>query len=99
MESNNFLDKQESNIAINVFDVSLGMIGVCFTVIGIINFVGNKRTIADEITAWDDFISHNVLSRFEDQRSGKKGFIGEKGGYGLYFRAHFDDGNLFVCRV
>ncbi|MDD5098244.1 MAG: hypothetical protein PHD31_00800 [Candidatus Pacebacteria bacterium] len=56
MEQENFLEKQESNIAIHVFSVSSAMIGVCFTVIGIINFISVRKTIVDEITAADALI-------------------------------------------
>lgn len=56
MEDKKFLEKQESDIAIHVFSVSSAMIGVCFTVIGIINFINIKETIVDEITAVDALI-------------------------------------------
>lgn len=56
MDEQNFLEKQESNIAIHVFSVSSAMIGVCFTVIGIINFISTKKTIVDEITSVDALI-------------------------------------------
>ncbi len=51
MDDKNFLEKQESSIAMQVFTVSSGLIGVCFTVIGIINIIGTRETMLDEITA------------------------------------------------
>jgi len=56
MKQEGFIEKQESNIAIHVFSVSATMVGVCLTVIGIVNFISNKKTFIDEITAVDALI-------------------------------------------
>jgi lysylphosphatidylglycerol synthetase-like protein (DUF2156 family) len=56
MEQENFIEKQESNIAHHVFSVSATMVGVCLTVIGILHFISNKKTLVDEITAIDALV-------------------------------------------
>jgi len=56
MTQETFLEKREENIAIHIFAVSAALVGVCFTVIGIISVIHsfNKiNTWADEITAFD----------------------------------------------
>ena len=39
MPQETYLEKQEENISIHIFSVSAGMVGVCLTVIGIINMI------------------------------------------------------------
>ena len=54
MPNQNFLEKQEDNLAVHIFTVSAGMVGVCITVIGIINIITSAKKIAtliDDITA------------------------------------------------
>lgn len=56
MPQENFIEKQEENIAIHIFSVSAGMVGVCLTVIGILNIISSFtkiKTLGDEITAVD----------------------------------------------
>ena len=56
MPQETFIEKQEENISIHIFTVSSAMVGVCLTVIGIINVVTSVKkaeTWADEITAID----------------------------------------------
>ncbi len=56
MTEETFVEKQEENLSIHIFSVSAGMVGVCFTVIGIINLISTLRraeTMADDITALD----------------------------------------------
>jgi len=67
MPQETFIEKQEESIAIHVFSVSAAMVGVCLTVIGIINIVTSVKkieTLADEIVALDAiiFITSCVLS-------------------------------------
>ncbi len=59
MRQETYLEKQEENIAIHIFSVSAAMVGVCLTVIGIINMITalkKSETWADEITALDAMI-------------------------------------------
>ena len=59
MPQETYLEKQEENISIHIFSVSAGMVGVCLTVIGIINMITTfkrSETWADEITALDAMI-------------------------------------------
>ena len=56
MSQESFIEKQEENISIHIFSVSAAMIGVCLTVIGILNIVSSFKkieTLGDEITALD----------------------------------------------
>ena len=53
MEQDQFIEKQERVIAIHVFSVSAGLVGVCLTVIGILNVIikyGQVQTIGDDVT-------------------------------------------------
>ena len=59
MSEESFIEKQEQNISIHIFSVSAAMIGVCFTVIGIIGVMTNYskvNTVGDDITALDAFL-------------------------------------------
>ena len=67
MPQETFIEKQEENIAIHIFSVSAAMVGVCLTVIGILNVITTFKKIdtwADEITAMDAvfFISACAIS-------------------------------------
>jgi hypothetical protein len=56
MPRETFIEKKEENISIHIFSVSAAMIGVCLTVIGILNLVSSFKkiqTLCDEITAVD----------------------------------------------
>ncbi len=56
MQEESFLEKKEESIAIHIFAVSAALVGVCFTVIGLISVIHsfNKiNTWADEITTFD----------------------------------------------
>ncbi len=56
MSQESFIEKQEENISIHIFSVSAAMVGVCLTVIGILNIVSSFKkieTLVDEITALD----------------------------------------------
>jgi tellurite resistance protein TehA-like permease len=56
MPQETFIEKQEENIAIHIFSVSAAMVGVCLTVIGILNIIAAFRkieTLSDEVTAVD----------------------------------------------
>ena len=81
MKQEDFLEKQESNISIHIFSVSATMVGVCLTVIGIINFISNKKTFIDEITAIDAliFLISCVFSYFAIRtKDNKRRFLLEK---------------------
>ena len=59
MAQETFIEKQEENIAIHIFSVSAARVGVCLTVIGILNIITSYRkidTLGDEITAVDAII-------------------------------------------
>jgi len=59
MPQETFIEKQEENIAIHIFSVSAAMVGVCLTVIGILNIISSFKkieTLGDEITALDAII-------------------------------------------
>ena len=67
MPQETFIEKQEESIAIHIFAVSATMVGVCLTVIGILNVITSFKKIntwADEITALDAiiFISSCIIS-------------------------------------
>lgn len=57
MAAKTFIEKQEENITQHIFSVSAAMVGVCLTVIGIINVIAsynnNFQTVADDITVVD----------------------------------------------
>ncbi len=56
MPEETFIERQEESLSLHIFSVSAGMVGVCFTVIGIINLISTLRraeTMADDITAMD----------------------------------------------
>jgi len=81
MKQEDFIEKQESNISIHIFSVSATMVGVCLTVIGILNFISNKKTIVDEITAVDAliFLISCVLSYLAIRtKDNKRRFLLEK---------------------
>jgi hypothetical protein len=51
---NDFREYQEEAISIHIFSVSAAMVGVCLTVVGIINIVTSHlriKTLADDLTA------------------------------------------------
>lgn len=53
MSKETFIEKKEESLATHIFSVSAALIGVCLTVIGIINIVAvfrKAQTIADDIT-------------------------------------------------
>ncbi|MCX5678674.1 MAG: hypothetical protein NTY76_06155 [Candidatus Omnitrophica bacterium] len=59
MPQETFIEKQEENIAIHIFSVSAAMVGVCLTVIGILNIITTFTkidTLGDEATAIDAII-------------------------------------------
>ncbi|MCX5791413.1 MAG: hypothetical protein NTY45_04225 [Elusimicrobia bacterium] len=59
MSDPSFIEKQEDNLSIHIFEVSAAMVGVCLTVIGIISVITTLKkleTLADEITALDAII-------------------------------------------
>jgi hypothetical protein len=59
MAQETFIEKQEESIVVHIFSVSAGMVGVCLTVIGILNVITtfkNIDTLGDEITAVDAII-------------------------------------------
>jgi branched-subunit amino acid permease len=59
MSEPSFIEKQEDNLSIHIFEVSAAMVGVCLTVIGIISLITTLKkmqTLADEITALDAII-------------------------------------------
>lgn len=52
MKSESFLEKKEESIAQHIFSVSAAMVGVCLTVIGIINIItefSKTKSIADDV--------------------------------------------------
>lgn len=54
MREEEFLEKSEREIAPQIFSVSAGLVGVCLTVIGLINVnvaLKKEATFADELTA------------------------------------------------
>ena len=54
MSGETFLEKQEENISIHIFSVSAAMVGVCLTVIGLLNIVTYLKKIeivGDDLTA------------------------------------------------
>jgi uncharacterized membrane protein HdeD (DUF308 family) len=56
MKPESFLEKKEESIAQHIFSVSAAMVGVCLTVIGIINIIAefNKtKSITDDIIVFD----------------------------------------------
>ncbi|NTV30322.1 MAG: hypothetical protein HGA80_09600 [Candidatus Omnitrophica bacterium] len=56
MSVQTFVEKQEDSLARSIFSVSATMVGVCFTVIGILNLMidtTRKVTFVDDLTAWD----------------------------------------------
>lgn len=65
MPEESFIEKQEESLAIHIFSVSAGMVGVCFTVINLIH-IGNAMkqisTFGDDLTALDAIIF--ILSCF-----------------------------------
>jgi hypothetical protein len=56
MSSETFIEKQEESIAQHIFSGSVGMLGVCITVIGIIHIIARLhqvKPLADTIVAFD----------------------------------------------
>ena len=72
------MEKQEEFIASHIFAVSTAMVGVCFTVVGIINVitsVGKTSTLTDELTIFDAilflaacFVSYTALKTRDRKR-------------------------------
>ncbi len=59
MTKNSFIEKQENSISVHIFSVSATLVGVCLTVIGIINIITiNKQheTIIDDVLAVDAIV-------------------------------------------
>jgi hypothetical protein len=57
----------EQDICIHIFTVSSAMVGVCFTVIGLIRVVitlGNADTLTDDILAGRCLVVSNLVSAF-----------------------------------
>ncbi|MCX5716155.1 MAG: hypothetical protein NTV07_04755 [Candidatus Omnitrophica bacterium] len=54
MTQESFVEKQEENISIHIFSVSAAMVGVCVTLIGILNIISTLsrlNTICDELAS------------------------------------------------
>ena len=67
-----FIEKQEENISSHIFPVSAGMVGVCLTVISLINVSSGIRkagTIGDDLTAVDALVF--ILSCYLSYRAMK----------------------------
>ena len=67
MPQETFIEKQEESLAIHIFSVSAAMVGVCLTVIGIINIITTYKkieTLGDEMTALNAiiFLSSCIIS-------------------------------------
>lgn len=60
------LEKQESDISMHVFSVSATLVGVCLTVIGILNAMGKGKSVIDEMTAVNAliFLASCILSYY-----------------------------------
>ena len=58
MSEESFIEKQEENISPHVFSVSAGMVGVCLTVISLINVGSAIRKVS---TIGDDLIALNAV--------------------------------------
>ena len=59
MAEDAFIEKQEGQLSPLIFSVSAGMIGVCLTVISLINLgnkIRNSRTLGDDLTALDALV-------------------------------------------
>ena len=56
MPAESFIEKQEESISIHIFSVSAAMVGVCLTVIGLLNIISTLKrieTLGDEIVMMD----------------------------------------------
>ena len=58
MSEESFIEKQEENISPHIFSVSAGMVGVCLTVISLINVSSAIKKIN---TVGDDLIALNAV--------------------------------------
>jgi len=59
MPEESFIEKKEESISIQIFSVSAAMVGVCLTVIGLLNINQTLKMIedmADELIAVDAFL-------------------------------------------
>lgn len=59
MTKNSFIEKQENSISVHIFSVSATLVGVCLTVIGIINIITTNKqheTIIDDVLAVDAIV-------------------------------------------
>lgn len=59
MTKDSFIEKQEAGISFHIFSVSATLVGVCLTVIGIVNIISNNKrheTIIDDILAVDAIV-------------------------------------------
>ncbi len=59
MSEDSLIEKQEEHISTHIFSASAGMIGVCLTVISLINVshaVNKINTLGDDLTAIDALI-------------------------------------------
>lgn len=77
MTKDSFIEKQEANLSIHIFTVSATMVGICLTVIGIINLLafGKKaETIVDDILATDAilFLAACIISYFAIKMENKE---------------------------
>ena len=72
MSGESFIEKQEENISAHIFSVSAGMVGVCLTVISLINVgsgIRNVSTLGDDLTAADALVF--ILSCYLSYRAMK----------------------------
>jgi len=59
MPQESFIEKQEESISPHIFSVSAGMVGVCLTVVSLINIITTVKkidTLGDDLTAFDAVI-------------------------------------------
>lgn len=84
MKEEDFAEKREDDIAPHIFSVSAGMVGVCLTVISLINISSAMKrinTFGDDLTAIDAivFITSCFLSYFAlKTKDAKRRFLLEK---------------------
>ena len=59
MSEETFIEKQEESISTHIFSVSAGMVGVCLTVISLINVgsaIKKVNSMGDDLTALDALV-------------------------------------------
>ncbi len=90
MPGETFLEKKEENISIHIFSVSAGMVGVCITVISLLNISTALRkieTFGDNIIAFGAmiFLAACLISYMGIRtKSRKRRFIMERAADGLF---------------